>query len=169
MCTLTGPSSASGSAISLSPCLLICKMGTINGSMPQRLTKTIYIKWKWKSLSRVWLFADYGLYSPWNSPGQNTAVDSLFLLQGILPTQGSNPGPPHCRWILYQLSHKGSPVYIKHLANSRQAFNKSYFQDFPVVQWLRLHIYTAGGMGSISIRELGSHMPCGMVKKKKNF
>ena len=32
------------------------------------------------------------------------------LRQGIFPTQGSNPGVPHCRWILYQLSHKGSPA-----------------------------------------------------------
>ena len=46
---------------------------------------------------------------PWNSPGQNTGVGSLFLLQGIFPTQGSNPGLSHCRQILYQLSHKGSP------------------------------------------------------------
>jgi len=36
-------------------------------------------------------------------------VDSLSLLQGISPTQRSNPGLPHCRWVLYQLSHKGSP------------------------------------------------------------
>ena len=48
-----------------------------------------------------------GLYSPWNSPGQNTVMGSLSLLQGIFPTQGSNPGLPHCRWILYQLSHQG--------------------------------------------------------------
>ena len=46
------------------------------------------------------------LYSPWNSPGQNTGVDSLSLLQGIFPTQGLNSGLPHCRQILYQLSHK---------------------------------------------------------------
>jgi len=39
------------------------------------------------------------LCSPWNSPGQNTGVGSLSLLQGIFPTQGSNPGP-HCRRIL---------------------------------------------------------------------
>ena len=45
------------------------------------------------------------LYSPWNSPGQNTGVGSLSLFQGIFPTQGSNPGIPHCRWILYQLSY----------------------------------------------------------------
>ena len=50
-----------------------------------------------------------GLYSPWNSPGQNTGVGSLSLLQGIFPTQGLNPGLPQCRRILYQLSHKGSP------------------------------------------------------------
>ena len=50
----------------------------------------------------------HGLYSPWNSSGQKTGVGSLSLLQGIFPTQGSNPGLPHCRRILYQLSHKGS-------------------------------------------------------------
>ena len=49
-----------------------------------------------------------GLQSPWNSPGQNTGVGSLSLLQGSLLTQGLNPDLPHCRWILYQLSHHGS-------------------------------------------------------------
>ena len=48
--------------------------------------------------------------TPWNSPGQNTGVDSCSLLQGIFPTQGSNPGLLHCRWILYQLSHEESPL-----------------------------------------------------------
>ena len=51
----------------------------------------------------------HGLHSPWNFPGQNTEVDSLSLFQGIFPTQGSNPGHLHCRQILYQLSHQGSP------------------------------------------------------------
>ena len=46
----------------------------------------------------------HGLYRPWNSPGQNTGVGSLSLIQGILPTQGLNPGRQHCRWILYQLA-----------------------------------------------------------------
>ena len=55
----------------------------------------------------------HGLYSPWNSPGQNTGVGSLSLLQGIFPTQGSNPGLLHCKWILYQLSHKGSPRILE--------------------------------------------------------
>ena len=58
----------------------------------------------------------HGLYSPWNSPGQNTGVGSLSLLQGILPTQGSNPGLPHCRQILYQLSHKESPRILEWVA-----------------------------------------------------
>ena len=58
----------------------------------------------------------HGLYSARNSPGQNTGVGSLSLLQGIFPTQGSNPGLPHCRRILYQLSHKGSPRILEWVA-----------------------------------------------------
>ena len=58
----------------------------------------------------------HGLYSPWNSPGQNTGVGSLSLLQGIFPTQGSNPGLLHHRQILYQLSHKGSPRILEWVA-----------------------------------------------------
>ena len=53
-----------------------------------------------------------GLYSPWNSPGQHTGVGSLSLLQGIFPTQGSNPGLLHCWWILYQLSHQESLCFM---------------------------------------------------------
>ena len=49
----------------------------------------------------------HGLYRPQNSPGQNTGAGSLSLLQGIFPTQGSNPCLPHCRRILHQLSHQG--------------------------------------------------------------
>ena len=49
---------------------------------------------------------------PWNSPGQNTGVGSLSLLQGIFPTQGPNPRLPHCRRFLYQLSHKWGDLMI---------------------------------------------------------
>ena len=55
----------------------------------------------------------HGLYSPWNSPGWNTGVSSLPLLQGIFPTQGLNPGLLPRRWILYQLSHKGHPLHAR--------------------------------------------------------
>ena len=58
----------------------------------------------------------HGLYSPWNSPSQNTAVRSLFLLQGIFPTQESNPGLLHCRQILYKLSHQGNPRILEWVA-----------------------------------------------------
>ena len=47
---------------------------------------------------------------PWDFPGQNTGVGGLSLLQGIFPTQESNQGLLHCRWILYQLIYKGSPL-----------------------------------------------------------
>ena len=56
----------------------------------------------------------HGLYSPWNSPGLNTGVGSHFLLQRIFPTQGLNLGLSHYRWILYQLSHQGSPSKSLH-------------------------------------------------------
>ena len=55
----------------------------------------------------------HGLQSPWNSPGQNTGVGSLFLLQGISPTQGSNQGLLHCKWILYKLSYQFCHQVIK--------------------------------------------------------
>ena len=58
----------------------------------------------------------HGLCSPWNSPGQNTGVGSLSLLQGIFPPRGLNPGLPHCRQIIYQLSHKGSPRILEWVA-----------------------------------------------------
>ena len=63
---------------------------------------------KWKSVMSDSL-QPRGLYSPRNSPGQKIEVDSHSLLQGIFPTQKSNPGLSHCRQILYQLNHKGSP------------------------------------------------------------
>ena len=53
---------------------------------------------------------------PWDSPGQNTGMGSLALLQGIFPTQGLNLGLPHCRRILYQLSHKESPRTLEWVA-----------------------------------------------------
>ena len=53
------------------------------------------------------------LLCPWNSPSKNTGVGSHSLLQRIFPTQGLNPGFPHCRQILYQLSHKGRPRILE--------------------------------------------------------
>ena len=60
------------------------------------------------------------LLCPQDFPGKNTGVSCHFLLQGIFPTQGSNPGLLHCRQILYQLSYKGS-----HTSKSQQQFSPS--------------------------------------------
>ena len=56
------------------------------------------------------------LCDPMDYIGQNTGVGSFSLLQGIFPTQGSNPGLSHCRWILYHLIHKGSPRVLEWVA-----------------------------------------------------
>ena len=58
----------------------------------------------------------HGLHSLWNFPSQNTGVGSCYLFQGIFPTQGSNPDLPNCRWILYELSYKGSPRILECVA-----------------------------------------------------
>ena len=51
-----------------------------------------------------------------DSPGKNTGVGCHVLLQGIFPTQGLNPGLPHCRQILYHLSYQGSPRILEWVA-----------------------------------------------------
>ena len=64
-----------------------------------------------------------GLYSPWTSPGKNTGVGSLSLLQGIFPTQGLNPGLLHCGRLLYQPREhedkKGSSIEFLMLESRR--------------------------------------------------
>ena len=52
----------------------------------------------------------HGQYSPWDSPAR--ILEWVFPPQDIFTTQGSNPGLPYCKQILYQLSHKGSHIYI---------------------------------------------------------
>ena len=78
------------------------------------LKQAVYLKgslilWKCKSLSHVWLFATPWIYSPWNSPGQNTGVGSLSLL----PNPVIEPRSSHCRQVLYQLSHQGNPRILR--------------------------------------------------------
>ena len=53
------------------------------------------------------------LLCPWGSSSKNTEVGCHALLQGIFPTQRSNPGLPHCRQILYHVSHQGSPRILE--------------------------------------------------------
>ena len=99
------------------------------------LGETLYpllvpVKWMWKSLSSVSLFVTLWT-SPWNSPGQNTGVGSLSFLQGIFPTQVSNPDFPYCRRILYQLETPGKPNCIYFSCASmleKTAWNKSSYR-----------------------------------------
>ena len=51
-----------------------------------------------------------GCSLPWDFQGKSTGVGCHFLLQGIFPTQGLNPGLPYCGQTLYPLSHQGSPT-----------------------------------------------------------
>ena len=100
------------------------------------LSEIFIVKFKWEDICKVisillWCIENnpvngrsvvsdslwpHGLYSPWNSPGQNTGVGSYSLLQDIFPTQELNPGLPHCRQILSQLSHEGSPRILEWIA-----------------------------------------------------
>ena len=84
--------------------------------------------WKWK-----WLCDPMDYNSPWNSPGQNTGVGSLSIIQGFFPNQGSNPGLLHCGRILYQLSHKGSPRILE-------------WEAYPFARASSLHRNLTGGL-----------------------
>ena len=64
----------------------------------------------WKSLSSVQLFVTPRTIQSMEFSRPESGVGSFSFLQQIFPTQGSNPCLPHCRQILYQLSHKGSPI-----------------------------------------------------------
>ena len=72
--------------------------------------------------------------SPWDSPGQNTGIGSRSLLQWVYPTQGSNPGLPPCRQILYHLSHQGSPGVLEWVA-----YPFSSRSSWQVSNWGLLH------------------------------
>ena len=93
--------------------LYLCEIMEVHYKLLWWSFKNKELNWMWVSESHsvvsdsLW---PHGLYSPWNCLGQNTGVGSLSLLQGIFPTQGSNPGLPHHGHILYQLSHRGNPL-----------------------------------------------------------
>ena len=75
----------------------------------------MWSKVKWKLLGCVRLFATPRIIQSMKLSSQNTRVGSLSFFQ-IFPMQGSNPGLPHCRWILYQPRHKESPRILEWIA-----------------------------------------------------
>ena len=90
------------------------------------------------SQSCLTLCNPHELYSLWNSSGQNTGVGSFSLLQGIFPTQGSNPNLPHCRWILYQLGYQGlvckEKEWIREKGVREGAYEKKKIVSFVTIQ-----------------------------------
>ena len=72
---------------------------------------------------------------------QNTGMDSLSLLQGIFPTQGSNPRLQHCRQIRYQLSHKGSPRILEWVAYPFSS-GSSWPRNWNGVSWIAGRFFT---------------------------
>ena len=114
------------------------------------------VKWNESCLVMSNSLGSHGLYNPWNSPGQNTGMNSLSLLQGIFPIQGSNPGLPHCRWILYQLSQKGS------LAEGRRSWRllvKCKHQDWTLGQKNIGAVYELCNFGQV-ISPLATQLSC---------
>ena len=93
----------------------------------------------------------HGLHSPWNSPGWNTGVGSCSLLQGIFPTQGWNPGLPHCRRFLYQLSQKGGPRILEWVA---YPFSSGSSQP---KNWTKVSCIAGGIFTNWAIREFIQH------------
>ena len=106
-----------------------------------------------------------------NFPGKNTGVGCRDLLQKIFPTQGSNPGLPHCRWILYHLSHRGDKAIkvdytdIHAVVEHHPLFSLSwhiptifcapcfFLGSFILLLWS--HPLDGAGLGS-----LGGNLPC---------
>ena len=94
-----------------------------SGSLPLAPPGSPWQGWKWESSFLIHLCCAQ-LLSPihlsvtscsppgscvrGDSPGKNTGIGCCLLLQEIFPTQGSNTSLPHCRQILYRLSHQGS-------------------------------------------------------------
>ena len=105
------PYMTTGKTIALTRRTFVGKVMSLLFNMLSRLVMTFLRRSK--RLSHVKPFVipcslPASLLCPWNSPGQNTRVGSYSLLQGIFPTQELNPSLPHCRQILYCLSHQGS-------------------------------------------------------------
>ena len=86
------------------------------------------------------------IHIPWNSQGQNTGVGSCSLLQGIFPTLASNPGLPHCRWILYQLSWQGSPRILEWVAYPFSR-GSSWPRNWNRVSWIAGGFFTSWAPG----------------------
>ena len=110
-----------------------------------------------------------GVYSPWNSPSQNTGVGSLSLLQRIFPTQGLNIGLPHRRQILLPAEPQGKPnsqvkgirkverSYFKSSSSEKrpqgwtQTWSQANYTEVPASESQHLRRYSNGVCSSYSV------------------
>ena len=106
-----------------------------------------HILLKWMSLSRVWLFATPCTIQSMEFSRLEYWSGSLSLLQGIFPTQELNQGLLHRRWILYQLSHKGSPRILQWVA---YPFSRGSSQPR---NWTRVSCIAGGFFTNWAMRE----------------
>jgi len=114
----------------------------------------------------------HGLYPtrllcPWDFPGNSTGVDCHFLLQGIFPNQGLNPGLPHCRQTLYRLSPYclvtiGYPVIVSSALGRRKRSKSFVFTDLlSFFQWFNLsHAHIHGSCGYKEAKSQGLYHSC---------
>jgi len=72
-------------------------------------------KWKWKSLSHIWLFVTPRTINPWNSAGQITGVGSLFPSPGNLPNPGIKPRSPSLQVDSLPAEPQGKPTMVMHI------------------------------------------------------
>ena len=106
----------------------------------------------------------HGLYSPWNSPGKNSGAGTRSLFQGIFSTQGSNSDLPHCRWILYQLSHKGSPRILEWVAYPFSS-GSSRPRNWTGVSWIAGGFFTNWAIRETPKRN-GIQMQRGLINQR---
>ena len=145
-----------------------CGQGLEGWVCQRRSLLTLQLSVKVRKIIGRLLACPFGLYSLWNSLGQNTGVgSSLSLLQGILPSQGSNPGLLHCRRILYQLSHRGSPRILEWVAypfSRGSSWPRNRTRVFCIARWILYQLSCQGGpytgwVGALSILHPVSPLP----------
>ena len=112
------------------------------------------------------------LLCPWDSPGKNTGVGCHALLQGLFPTQESNPGLLQCRRILYCLNHQGSPrilecVTISFSRGSSRARNQTR------VSCTARGFFTSGATSCVPSQLKNNHsvftLVCDLMSLRGNF
>ena len=103
-----------------------------------------------------------------DSPGKNIGVVCHALLQGIFPTQGSNPGLPHHRQILYHLSHQGSPSILEWVACPFSKWS-SWPRNWTGVSWIEGRFFTSWATREALYHLYQTQNPCWLIPQANAF